>query len=190
MDELRKLILKSLDGKLNQEEKDKLKEHSEKSDAVNKERNDHECKSLFLRDISFGCNQINQKIIDHSGCNPKEAESIKLKKNNDKIPEEDMHEIKSSVTSNWCTEIRRAFDFFDSTNPETRITKIALSGGGANIDEFRTLLSSQISAEVEMINPFKDITINNDKLDPGYLERVSPQSAICMGLAIRKVDDK
>ncbi|MBU0993675.1 MAG: pilus assembly protein PilM [Proteobacteria bacterium] len=146
--------------------------------------------SLFLRDISFGCGQINRSIADKVGCSLEEAEVIKHSKNSDKLSLTDMKEIISATVSDWCTEISRAFDFFYSTNPDSRIKKVVLSGGGANIIEFKQLLAPQISAEVEVINPFKGVTINNEHLDSGYLEQMAPQAAICMGLAIRKVDDK
>ena len=146
--------------------------------------------SLFLRDISFGCGQINRSIADKIGCTPEEAEQIKHSETFDKITVTDMKEIISATVSDWCTEISRAFDFFYSTNPESRIKKAVLSGGGANIAEFRQLLAPQISAEVSVINPFKGILINNEHLKSDYLDQIAPQAAICMGLAIRKVDDK
>lgn len=145
--------------------------------------------SLFMRDVSLGCGQINQKIVSLSGCPLEEAEQIKFGSQNNKISSEDLIEIESSVVSDWCTEIRRALDFFYSTYPEDTITKIVLSGGGANIKEFRQLLASETSAEVEIINPFNKLDVG-ENFDSSYLEKIAPQAAICMGLALRRVDDK
>ena len=99
-------------------------------------------------------------------------------------------EIESSVVADWTTEIRRAIDFFYSTYPDDQIQKIVLSGGGANIKEFRKLLAVQTSTEVSVINPFEKFNTDNEKLDEAYLNSMGPQAAICMGLAIRRVDDK
>lgn len=145
--------------------------------------------SLFMRDVSLGCGQINQKIVSLSGCTLDEAEQIKFGNHNDKISSEDLIEIESSIISDWCAEIRRALDFFYSTYPEDTITKIVISGGGANIKEFRELLASETSAEVEIINPFKKLDVA-ENFDSSYLEKIAPQAAICMGLALRRVDDK
>ena len=101
-----------------------------------------------------------------------------------------MREIVSTVTGDWCTEISRALDFFYSTYPEGRISKIILSGGGGNITDFKKLLALRTSTEVEVIDPFKKVYVNSDRFDKDYMEQMAPQSAICMGLAIRKVDDK
>ena len=96
----------------------------------------------------------------------------------------------SSVVSDWCNEIRRALDFFYSTYPDDQIKKIILSGGGANIKEFRQLLAEETFTEVEAINPFNNVEIDFDEFDTSNLKAMGPQAAICMGLALRKVDDK
>jgi len=145
--------------------------------------------SVFMRDVSLGCGQINEKIVSLIDCTLEEAEEIKKSDQSERVSRDDLREIVASVVSDWCAEIRRALDFFYSTYPDDHIKKIVLSGGGANIKEFRDLLSSEISTDVEMINPFKSLEIS-DRLDASYLERIAPQAAICMGLAIRKVDDK
>ena len=145
--------------------------------------------SVFMRDVSLGCSQINQKIISLLNCSFEEADEIKLGQQPDRISEEDMKEITSAIVSDWCTEIRRAIDFFYSTYPDDQIKRIVLSGGGGNIAEFRELLAAETSAAVETINPFGKFLVD-DSLDPLFIKEIAPQAAICMGLAIRKVDDK
>ena len=68
--------------------------------------------------------------------------------------------------------------------------QIVLSGGGANIKEFRELLATQTAAEASVINPFENFSISSDQLDDAYLKQIAPQAAIAMGLALRRVDDK
>ena len=144
--------------------------------------------SVFMRDVSLGCGQINQQIVSLADCSIEEAEETKHSEQPAIISAEDLANIVSSVVSDWTTEIRRAIDFFYSTYPDDHISKIILSGGGANIVEFRQLLSDEISTEVEIINPFDKFSIESSSLDSSYLEKIAPQAAICMGLAIRKVD--
>lgn len=145
--------------------------------------------SVFMRDVSLGCGQINQKIISRLKCSFEEADEIKLGQQPDSISGEDLKEIISTIVSDWCTEIRRALDFFYSTYPDDQIKRIVLSGGGGNIAEFRELLAAEASAAVETINPFGKFLVD-DSLDPLFIKEIAPQAAICMGLAIRKVDDK
>jgi type IV pilus assembly protein PilM len=146
--------------------------------------------SVFMRDVSLGCGQINQQIVARADCSLEEAEEIKHSEESDLISREDLAEIESAIVSDWTTEIKRAIDFFYSTYPEDHITRIILSGGGANIEEFRQLLSAEASADVEIINPFENFGVDSSRFDSSYLEKIAPQAAICMGLAIRKVGDK
>ncbi len=145
--------------------------------------------TLFMRDVSLGCNQINHKISDKAACSLEDAETIKLNGASDKITHQEIADIVSTVIGDWCLEIRRAIDFFYSTYPDDQISKILISGGGANIKEFRHTLASETASEVEIINPFGKFSIDK-RLDPSYLEKISPQAAICVGLAIRRIDDK
>jgi len=146
--------------------------------------------SLFMRDVSLGCGQINQKIMSLIECSFEEAEQLKYGDKPDRLTQEDLKGIVSSVVTDWCTEIRRALDFFYSTYPEDQIKRIILSGGGANIGEFRELLATEASAEVESINPFKNFKIDKKNFDDAFIKQIAPQAAISMGLAMRKVDDK
>jgi type IV pilus assembly protein PilM len=146
--------------------------------------------SVFMRDVSLGCGQINQKIVSIADCTLEEAEELKFGNETDKISQEDLSDIISSVVADWCTEIRRALDFFYSTYPDEQIKKIILSGGGRAIAEFRQLLAVETSADVQTINPFESFHVNEDRFEPAFIERIAPQASICMGLAIRRVSDK
>ena len=146
--------------------------------------------SVFMRDVSLGCGQINQKIMSLIECSFEEAEQLKHGDKSDRLSQEDLKDIISSVVSDWCTEIRRALDFFYSTYPEDQIKRIILSGGGANIAEFRRLLATEASAEVQSINPFENFEIDSKNFDDTFIKQIAPQAAISMGLAMRRVDDK
>jgi type IV pilus assembly protein PilM len=118
-----------------------------------------------------------------------DAEQIKLSEKSNKITQQEINTIISTVIGDWCLEIRRAIDFFYSTYPDDQIKKILIGGGGANIKEFRVTLASETASEVEIIYPFGRFSIDK-RLDHSFLEKVSPQAAISMGLAIRRIDDK
>lgn len=146
--------------------------------------------SVFMRDVSLGCGQINQEIVSLIDCSNEEAEQIKLGNKGEKLSQDHLQGIVSSVVSDWCDEIRRALDFFYSTYPDDQIKKIIVSGGGANIQKFRDLLAEETFAEVESIDPFKNFEVDIERFETSYLKTIAPQASICMGLALRKVDDK
>lgn len=146
--------------------------------------------SVFTRDASLGCGQITQEIMSSLDCSFDEAEKIKQSEQSESISTSDLRGIKWTVVEDWSQEITRALDFFYSTNPEDRIKRLVLSGGGALVKEVNNFLSQEVDAEVEVINPFKKLNINSDRVDRPLLEQMAPQTAICLGLALRRIADK
>lgn len=150
--------------------------------------------SAFIRDVPLGCSQINQRIMSEAGCDFIQAEQIKLGQPpqavSDTLSPEALGRIEDDVVTGWCAEIGRALDFFYSNNPDDTIGQVVLSGGGANIKRFRDRLSSETSIEVATIDPFQKIINNGNRHDIDYLNEVAPQAAICLGLALRRVNDK
>lgn len=142
--------------------------------------------TLFMRDISSGCGQINAKIMSQTGCTPEDAESMKRDK---KVPE-NVRSIITSIVAGWCSEIGHALDIYYSTYTDDRIEKIYLSGGGAHIQVLHQLLARQTDTQVQNLDPFRRIRFADRGLDIEYLRSLAPQVAICMGLGIRRVDDK
>jgi type IV pilus assembly protein PilM len=146
--------------------------------------------SLFMRDVALGCLQINQKIMSLLDCSYDQAELLKFGEVSKKMSAEELNQIVTSVVTDWCTEIRRALDFFYTNYPDDPIKRIILSGGGAHIADFRKLLAAESAAQVETLNPFKKIAVDEKMYDPEFIRQIAPQAAIAMGLALRKVDDK
>lgn len=147
--------------------------------------------SVFMRDVSMGGFQINHEIMSSANCSEQEADDIKTGlKTSDRIDAEYLDQIVYNTVSDWCAEIGRALDFFYASYSGDKIKKIHICGGGANIPAFRKLLSEQTSTEVSIINPFGHLIINEDVFDGDYLRKMAPQAAICMGLAMRRINDK
>ena len=146
--------------------------------------------SVFMRDVALGCILVNQKIMSMLDCSYDQAELIKFGEPSKKLSADELKQIISAVVTDWCTEIRRALDFFYTNYPNDPIKRIILSGGGANIAEFRHLLASESAAQVENLNPFNGIVVDQKSFDSEYIRQIGPQAAIAMGLALRRVDDK
>ena len=146
--------------------------------------------SLLTRDFSLGCSQIDEKIISLVDCSYEEAEAIKRGGPSDSISTADLREIISTVVHDWTTEINRNLEYFYSAFPEDQIAKIFLSGGGAHVKEIHHMLSHETGAAVETLNSYANLTVNSERIDAAYLETIAPQATICLGLALRRVDDK
>ncbi len=146
--------------------------------------------SNFTRDVNIGGEHITREIASRFECSFEEAEAVKVGKDTETAPEEEVNEIVRSGISSWGAEIRRAIDFYYSTGSDEDIGRIVLSGGASRTSGFSELLSAETSIDVQMSNPFISVQMDERRFDMDYLESVAPQAAICMGLASRRINDK
>ena len=65
-----------------------------------------------------------------------------------------------------------------------------LSGGTAKIPALFKTIEARTGVPVEILNPFKNIEIDNRKFDPAFVMDVAPMAAVAVGLALRRPGDK
>ena len=146
--------------------------------------------SLFIRDSSFGGSQITAEIMSIFNVDFEEAEKIKLKGINVDKQKERLEEQFTSAISDWVKEIKRALDFVASTYPDEIIENIIVCGGSCRVPGFQEYLELETSIQVEELNPFRGLIIDESKFNVKYLKHIAPQSGVAVGLALRRVGDK
>ena len=146
--------------------------------------------SALTRDVALGGEQITREIMSQSGLPFDEAEALKMGTPSDKISPYVLQDIVTKVTANWCNEIKRAIDFFYTTDSDVNIKRILLSGGCAQIEGLVELLRVETSVDVELFNAFNALSPEVKNFDLQYLQKMAPQAAIAVGLALRRVGDK
>lgn len=120
----------------------------------------------------------------------REAENIKLGAKPIETEKRPLiEEIFTSAVTNWCQEIKRAFDFVTSTSP-TKIEGILLSGGSSLLPGFSKYLGLETGLNIEMLNPYGNLEIREKLFDTGYLNYIASQGAVSIGLALRYMGDK
>jgi len=145
---------------------------------------------LFIRDSSYGGSQITTRIMSDFNVSFEEAEKIKLVGINVDKKKERLEKTFKSVVSDWVKETKRALDFVASTYPDETIEKIIVCGGSCRIPDFQRYLELETSIQVEELNPFEGLIIDEQKFDIKYLKHIAPQSGVAVGLALRSVGDK
>jgi type IV pilus assembly protein PilM len=145
--------------------------------------------SALTRDVAMGGEQITREIASEFDLSFEKAEAAKLGTPNDKVSPGALEHIRTRCVSQWCNEVRRAIDFFYSTYADSEIKRIFLSGGAARTEGLIELLAVETSVDVELFNPFNELSVEVKHPDPDLLT-VAPQAAICVGLALRRMDDK
>ena len=141
---------------------------------------------IFTRDIFLGGRQLTEKIQSLWNLSFEEAEKIKLGKNRSPDQMDKIGPSVLSVVQNWTDEIKQVFDVLIASDPETKPTKIILSGGSSLMPGLTQLLSKGLQLPVELFNPFSQFRIDPEVFDPNYLQSVGPQLAIAFGLALRQ----
>jgi type IV pilus assembly protein PilM len=149
--------------------------------------------SAFTRDIGIGGRQFTEEIQRTLNISYEEAEAMKIGGHDDDdtavVPEE-IERVLSSVGENLATEVQRSLDFYLSTSADTGIGSVFLSGGAARTPGLSRAIERQTGLPVEVIDPFRQIQIDERSFNPAYLNDVAPQAAVVVGLAMRKAGDR
>lgn len=145
--------------------------------------------SLFTRDIQIGGSRYNIEIQKQFGVNAEESEKMKLlSAYHINSP---VGELINRINENIAQEIRRSVDFYNSSaSGDERVIKACITGGCSKVHGLQEIISARLGLEVEYLNPFGRLKHPEKDFDPEYLKEIAPLMSICVGLAIRKEDDK
>lgn len=149
--------------------------------------------SAFTRDIAIGGRQFTEEIQRTLNISYEEAEAMKIGGNEEDeaavVPEE-IERVLASVGENLATEVQRSLDFYLSTSADAGIGSVFLSGGAARTPGLSRAIERQTGLPVEVIDPFRQIQIDERSFNPAFLNDVAPQAAVVVGLALRRPGDK
>jgi type IV pilus assembly protein PilM len=147
--------------------------------------------SLLRRDFPLGGNNITEGLQQIKGLQSlDEAERIKIEGvAGDADAGATLRDHLLEAAEPICGEIERSIEYFRSTYGG-EIKGILLSGGSANIDGLADRLKKRLNIKTEIVNPFKKIKYNPKQFNAEQLEKVGPAAAVCVGLALRRLDDK
>ncbi len=86
-------------------------------------------------------------------------------------------------------EFQRSFDFYLATTAEGKIDRVYLSGGSAKVPALREAIATRARLPVEILDPFKNIEVDESTFDMDYVRDQSPMAAVALGLALRHEGD-
>lgn len=146
--------------------------------------------TAFNRDVSMGGKQFTEELQKQFGLSAEDAEAAKLGKSPDGVSRDNVMAALQQVAGSMAGEVSRSLDFFASTAPDDRISKILLSGGAARTAGLAEVIAERTGLPVEMANPFKKITFDRKAFDPEHIEYMGPAAAVAVGLALRKASER
>jgi type IV pilus assembly protein PilM len=145
---------------------------------------------FFTRLVPIGGIHFTQVIMQATGLDFAEADTFKSK-STDFFQSDDFignlskvnQELKLLVAQ-LAHEGRLTLDSYLTQNPQATIDQIFLMGGGACLKNLLFELRHQVDLTIEMVNPLAFMSASAT-FDPQFLERVIPQMAVAIGLALR-----
>jgi type IV pilus assembly protein PilM len=116
--------------------------------------------SYFTRDISIGGNAYTEALQKELHLSHDQAEQLKRGTTVHGTDFSQARPILRAVTDNVLLEVQKTFDFFRGTTGTDRIDRLMLSGGTSRVEGFAEMLSERFDAEVEMFDPFKNVSFD------------------------------
>jgi type IV pilus assembly protein PilM len=148
--------------------------------------------TTFTRDITMGGNAFTEEIQKQLNISYDEAEALKVggQGETDAVVPQEVERVIQAVADQMGGEIQRSLDFYASTAADGKITKAFLSGGTARIPALFKVVEARAGVPVEILNPFKNVEVDNKKFDPAVIVAAAPSAAVGVGLALRRAGDK
>ena len=149
--------------------------------------------TVFTRDVTIGGNQFTEEIQKQLNVSYEEAEALKLgggRGDSDSVVPQDVERVMGQVAEQVAGEIQRSLDFYAGTAADASFSRVYLSGGTAKVPALFRTIESRVGVPVEIVNPFKNIEIDNRRFDPDFIMDVAPMAAVAVGLALRRPGDK
>ena len=146
--------------------------------------------SVFTRDIQVGGNVFNEELQKRLGLSGEDAEQVKLGAVFDDLDSEAVAEVINDAKANLIQEIQRSLDFYSATSADEKVQRVFITGGVSLTPSMREALEAQLGVPVELLNPFRQLVVNEKDFDMEYLEAVAPLFSVAVGLGMRRLGDK
>ena len=148
--------------------------------------------ATFTRDITVGGNAFTEEIQKQLNISAEEAEALKVGGHGetDAVVPQEVERVIQGVADQMGGEIQRSLDFHAATAPDVHPTRVYLSGGTSRIPALFKVIEQRAGVPVEILNPFKNIEVDNRKFDPAVIMNAAPAAAVAVGLAVRRPGDK
>ena len=146
----------------------------------------------FTRDILVGGNDITKALAKSLNISFDEAEKLKRETKivlGTDVVEENKNESEKIIVKilNQVTkEVRKSLSYYKTQSQKVNYNKMILSGGCANIDNIKDLLSEQFEIPVIIGNPFEDLKIDQRVFDIKRMNKLKDTLGTVIGLAMRE----
>ena len=156
----------------------------------------------FSRDIPIGGINLTNDISKEFNLGFAEAEKLKREQGGiiiesenvilTRIPSKEDKRVRiyssiSTTLGKLVMEIRRAFDFYESSSKKRSISKVYICGGTSKLQNIDKFVAERLKIPVEPLNPFNKIEITDVAAFDEKVKQYGPFLPVSIGLAVRKI---
>jgi type IV pilus assembly protein PilM len=146
--------------------------------------------SVFTRDIQVGGNMFNEEIQKRLGLSSEDAETVKLGGVVEDVDPDSVAEVIADASESLAQEVQRSLDFFSATSADEKVQAIHITGGVSKTRQVKEALARRLNMPVDVLDPFRQVVVNEKEFDPEYIHSVGPLFPVAVGLAMRRLGDK
>ena len=146
----------------------------------------------FTRDILVGGNDITKAIAKSLNISFDEAEKLKretkivLGSEAEEEKKIESEKIIVKILNQITKEVRKSLSYYKTQSQKVKYNKMILSGGCANIDNIKGLLSEQFEIPVIIGDPLERLKIDERAFDLKRIKKMKDVLATVIGLAMRE----
>ncbi len=144
----------------------------------------HNGESVYIRDQTFGGNQLTQEIHNQFNLSPEDAEAAKR---SGKLPENYKSDVLQPFCETLSIEVMRAIQFFFTSTQYTEVNYIFVAGGCAVIPGINETIKERTQVSTLTVNPFLGMDLSSRVISK-QLNMDAPSLLIACGLAMRSFD--
>ncbi len=144
----------------------------------------HNGESIYMRDQTFGGNQLTQEIHNQFNLSPEDAEAAKR---SGELPENYKKDVLQPFCETLSIEVMRAIQFFFTSTQYTEVNYIFVAGGCAVIPGLNETITERTQVRTLTVNPFSEMDLSG-RIISKQLNMDAPSLLIACGLAMRSFD--
>ncbi len=137
---------------------------------------------LYTKDLPSGTTVIIDAIKRDQHYSQEEAEEALRMPG----PEVNLQAMVQEVFEDLAQSIERASAFLSASEESDSISRLLVSGGGANVRGLAEFLADRLQIPVDVINPLQTVDIDAEQVDTELWSAQAPQYAVSVGLALRR----
>ncbi len=96
-----------------------------------------------------------------------------------------LHDVMLPILGDLATEVRRSLDYFQTRWRGSKVGRVVLSGGTANLRNLDRFLSLELGVQAVVGNPFLTVEVPDRVMPADARAQAAPAMATAVGLALR-----